>query len=120
MRQALNEASFAEMNPRQKYTLILAVFFIIIMILFPPYFGIDTESEGRVHAFIGYHPIWSPPSSEYVYEALTSESAANADAARVSSFQARLNKVQLIINFLILVSVTAGALIVFRRGRKST
>lgn len=98
----------------------LAGLFIFVLILFPPYFGIDVESEGRVHAFIGYHPIWSPPSSEQVYEILTSESASAVDAVRLSSFEARLNVVRLAFNIFVLVIVAVVALIVFRQRSTGT
>ncbi len=108
------------MNSRQKYTISLAGLFIVVLILFPPYFGIDVESEGRVHAFIGYRPIWSPPSAEQVYEILTSESASDVDVARLSSFEARLNVVRLAFNVFVLVIVAVVALIVFRQRSTGT
>ncbi len=108
------------MNSRQKYTISLAGLFIVALILFPPYFGIDVESEGRVHAFIGYRPVWSPPSAEQVYEILTSESASDVDVARLSSFEARLNVVRLAFNVFVLVIVAVVALIVFRQRSTGT
>ncbi len=108
------------MNSLQKYTISLAGLFIVVMMIFPPYFGIDVESEGRVHAFIGYRPIWSPPTAAQVYEILTSESAADVDVVRLSSFEARLNIVRLTFNVIVLVIAAVVALILFRQRSSGT
>jgi hypothetical protein len=92
----------------------------LVLVLFPPFFGVDIESEGRVHASLGYHPVWSPPTSEHVYEVLTSRGAAGVDEQRISSFQARLNVVHLVFNIFVLVIITLAAVFVFRRSSVGT
>ena len=106
------------MNRKQKGILLVAALVLILMILFPPYYGIDRESGGRVHAFVGYHAIWNPPSASYVYERLAFLDPESADPGRLSSFEARLNAVRMIFNCAILGIATALAMFVLRKQPK--
>jgi hypothetical protein len=102
----------------QRLILTLGIVVLLLMYLFPPYFGIDVESEGAVHGSVGFHPLWRAPNPEYVYEALTSHSPQNVDPARLSSFQSRVNKVMLGFHTIIVVVVVGVVLIIHRKRTK--
>jgi len=92
---------------------------LLLMVLFPPYFGIDVESDGQLHSALGYYSIWSPPSAEYVYETLTSESSSDLEDARLASFRARLNLVRLSFNIVALGVATVVVLLVLSVSRRA-
>jgi hypothetical protein len=96
------------------------------MFVFPPYAGMDTESEGRVHAFLGYYPFWDPPTPEDVFHALRQRfpeleelgaGANDVDSKRLSSFSPLFNRVRLVFN-LVFVGMGTGLLLVLLRGQK--
>lgn len=99
-------------------------FVIALMILFPPYFVIDSQSDGRVHGPIGYHPIWKPPTSEYGYNRLHSkdpgpEPVSKISKERLNSYEIRVNKVGLTMqSILVVVLVSAGMVITKKRQRR--
>ena len=51
------------MNKRQKSVLAVGTMVLILLIVYPPYFAIGRESDGKLHAFVGYHWVWNPPVS---------------------------------------------------------
>ena len=97
------------MNAR---TIINLIFIIILIILvcFPPYYGVDNESKGSAHTFLGYKPIWKKISQYEVYSALI-------DSGRLDStvefkkdtssnqfpyrFQAHFNTIRFIANLIL-------------------
>jgi len=96
----------------------VAVVLILVVLAFPPYFGIDVESGGTLHASIGHHPIWDPPSSEYVCHAL------NPDAVEVcregtSAYRSGLNRVRLALQEVLLVAGMLVVLLVVRRRERA-
>jgi hypothetical protein len=95
-----------------------AALLILVMLVYPPYFGLDVESAGTVHASIGYHPVWNPPGSEYVCHALRAE-AAEVCAEDVSAYDARLNKVQLVVQLVLVLLVMAVVLLAVRRHERA-
>lgn len=98
---------------------------IALMILFPPYFVMDMQSNGRVHGSIGYHPIWKAPTSEYGYVRLHSKDPAAEPVSRVSkdrldAYKVGLNKVGLTMqSILVVVLVSVGMVIIRKRQRRS-
>jgi hypothetical protein len=79
---------------------------VVVLLAFPRYFGIDTASGGRLHAAMGHHPRWAPPSAAEVCAALanrqrgpglgtTVECPPSAERAR--RLAARVNTVRLVI-----------------------
>jgi hypothetical protein len=88
-----------------------------LLLLFPPYFGIDRGSEGRVHAYLGHHPVWKPPSSEHVFRALSPRGSSVPGPERLGAYQARLNVVNLSMKLLGVVVCAAGLQLI-GRGRR--
>jgi hypothetical protein len=103
----------------------VGVFVIALMILFPPYFVIDLQSNGRVHGPIGYHPIWKAPTSEYGYVRLHSkdpraEPVSNISKERLDSYKIGVNKVGLTMqSILVVVLVSIGLVITKKRQQRS-
>jgi predicted nucleic acid-binding Zn ribbon protein len=106
------------MNRAQTVVTGAAALLILVMLVYPPYFGLDVESAGTVHASIGYHPIWSPPGSEYVCHALNPE-AAEVCTEDVSAYDSRLNKVQLFLQLVLVLLVVAVMLQEVRRHERA-
>jgi len=96
----------------------VAFVLFLVVVVFPPYFGIDVESGGTLHASIGHHPIWSPPSSEYVCHALNPE-AAEVCREGTSAYRSGLNEVRLILQEVLLVAGTFVVLLVVRRRERT-
>jgi hypothetical protein len=103
----------------------VGAFVIALMILFPPYFVIDSQSNGRVHGSIGYHPIWKPPTSEYGYARLHSKDPSADPVSKISkerldSYEIGINKVGLAMqSILVVVLVSVGMVIIKKRQRWS-
>ncbi|HSG27384.1 MAG TPA: hypothetical protein VLA34_02800 [Candidatus Krumholzibacterium sp.] len=102
------------MNKIQKIIIGLGVLGVLTMILFPPYAVIKIPAEDGKHAFIGYHPIWSAPTSEDGYEYLTGEKFENSTEEDLSAYIIILNKVRLTFNVIILSIVTSILLYAFK------
>lgn len=104
----------------------VGAFVIAIMILVPPYFVIDSQSNGRVHGPIGYHPIWKPPTSEYGYIRLHSkdpeaEPVSKISKERLDSYEIGVNKVGLTMqSILVVMLVSFGVAVIKTRQRRST
>jgi len=96
----------------------VAVVLILLMLAFPPYFGIDVESGGTLHGSIGRHPIWNPPSSEYVCHALNPE-AVEVCREDSSAYRSGLNKVRLVLQEVLLVAGSLVILLVVRRRERA-
>ena len=114
------------MNRKQKVVVIIEAAVLAAMFVFPPYAGIDRESDGRIHAFLGYYPFWSPPSSEDVFQFLRQRFpgeldgvAQSIDESRLSSFDPIFNKVRFVFNATLSLLVTTLLLAVFRTGKKA-
>jgi hypothetical protein len=105
------------MGLRRHTPLKAAATIIAVMLLFPPYAGIDRESGGELHGSIGYHPVWNPPTSLDVYRALEGISTPPSDVS-VASYEVILNKVQLTFNIVVVLVVTAVVILVMRRKRE--
>lgn len=106
------------MNRRQRAVLWLETVLLLVMIAVPPYFGIDRESEGRVHAHLGYFALWNPPTSVDACNTLRVRHASLADcASRSGAYESGLNKVRLSLNATSSL-VVAGALFQAFRARR--
>ena len=107
------------MNRVQKLVLVAEVVLLLVMFIFPPYFGIDRESEGQVHAAMGYYPFWSPPTSSDVFRALAEQfPSLQGQEERLGSFESGLNKVQLTANVAMSLLVTGFLLFLFRTRKR--
>jgi hypothetical protein len=105
------------MNERQKGVLVLFIIAIITMFLFPPYFGIDRDSQGRVHGPVGFHPAWAPPGPEHVLGVFEEDGLVPEEGIEASALDIRVNKVGMVFEFIILVLLTSAALFALRTGR---
>ena len=105
------------MNKKQKTALALFVVTVITLFLFPPFFAIDPTSGGRIHASIGFHPVWAPPDQAYAYEVLAGEGFLPSEGLNVVSLEVRANKVLMVFSLLLLLIGIAVALFGFRTRR---
>lgn len=107
------------MNRRQRTALALFVLAIIALFLFPPFFAIDPASEGRIHAPIGYHPVWAPPDQAYAYEVLVEKGFLPSEGLEVTSLEVRRNSVLLVFSLLLLlVAVSVAVFLLRTRNRQ--
>jgi hypothetical protein len=107
------------MNRNQKIILATGAIILITLIVHPPYFGIDRESAGKLHAFIGYHWIWDPPLAPDVYERLTKSGTTGVDPLRLASFETRISTVRLIQNVVVLGAAVALGMALLRKRAKA-
>jgi hypothetical protein len=116
------------MNRKQRVVLLIELALLAVMFVFPPYAGIDRESEGRIHAPLGYYPFWSPPTSQDVFHALRERfpslevpdaDGRTADEHRLASFEPIFNKVHLIFNVALSMLATGLLFLVFRNRAKN-
>jgi len=97
-----------------KILLFLFLLILLVQFLFPPYFGMDSLSNGKVHTFLGYHPVWKDIPPEKVYKFMLEKGKIVSDSIptsenkltfNYSKYESHINKVRLIANTLLL-SVT--------------
>ena len=84
------------MDRSQKLVLAAGAVMVAVLLVRPPFFGVDRASGGRTHAAIGLHWIWERPTSAEVYARLTQRDPAAVDPARLADFEARVNVVRLV------------------------
>jgi len=94
---------------------LLTVIVFLVLVLFPPYAAMKLPIEENVHGFIGYHPIWKPPTAQYAHEVLTGENYDPVSGIDLSSYKIIFNKVRFIFNFSILFLIYFVLQIVFRK-----
>jgi len=117
--------------PGPKHVLALAAAVFLLMVFFPPYFGVYDQAGSNLHMPLGWHPIWSPPSQADAYRAIHGESLdsvlAGSAAERSRVIEERLaltrvgfNKVMFVFQVVVVALVaSAVAVIVGRlRGRQ--
>lgn len=106
------------MNRWQKGLTTLALALVALFFLFPPYYGIDTASDGRLHAFAGYHPVWDPPSQEDLLAVFEQAGLVEEGRLLPASLEGGLNTVRLGFNILILGIATLIGLAILRTRRR--
>ena len=99
-----------------RIVLILGLLVIIVMVMFPPYYGGKQPFSEGLHANIGYFPLWDPPAVEDAYQFLHKKPVDNT--ADLDSYVVGLNKVRLIINSIIVILSTAMLYIISRVIKK--
>ena len=119
------------MNRRKRTILSIGGVVFGLMIVFPPYWVLYEQPEENLHSGAGRHPIWNPPTPAYAFEALHGYShldsiARDTDDERTRIAESRLasslvgfNKVGFVFDAVVLVILTAGALLIFGRRPKS-
>ena len=88
------------MNRAQLGILVLFIAGLVVIFLFPPYFGMDTTTDGRIHGFLGYHPAWNAPSQERAYAILLEGGVLPDSGVQVSDLAVRRNTIRLTLNAL--------------------
>ena len=107
------------MTTPQRSVLLIEAAVLLTLVAIPPYFGVDRDSGARIHAPLGYFPVWSPPSATEVCRALRERFPSDEDCTmRPQSYQASVNKVRIAMNALSSL-VVAGALLRFFRKRRA-
>jgi hypothetical protein len=117
------------MTPRPIHVLALAAVVLLLMVLFPPYFGVYDQSGANLHTALGRHPLWSPPSQAEAYAAIHGEShdevaAASAEERSrlveesMAQTQVRFNKIRFAMQVVMLTLVAAVASVVPRLWRQ--
>ena len=78
---------------------------LVLLWSFPPFFGIDADSGGRLHQAIGRRPRWAPPGPDEVCIVLRERQLASGpaptldcppSAERRAALSARVNTVHLL------------------------
>ena len=117
------------MTLRPIHILATAAAVILLMALFPPFFGVYDQTGVNQHTGLGYHPVWNPPSQAEAYATIQ---VVYADAApsvsgggitrtieeRVALTRVGFNKVGFVLQIIVLViATTVASLVVARRRR---
>jgi hypothetical protein len=103
------------MNRPQLGILLLLVVGLAAMVAFPPYFGMDVTSDGRIHGFLGYHPAWDPPSQEGAYAILLDDGLVPASGVQASNLAVRTNVIRMALNALAFVILCLVGVRLLRR-----
>jgi hypothetical protein len=81
---------------------------VVLLIIFPPYYAVDLESNGKTHTAMGYYPIWSTPTSKDAYYCLVNSGKIDAvvfenviTGKAITQYAAKFNTVRFILNFVI-------------------
>jgi hypothetical protein len=117
---------------RPIHILAIAAAVLLLMVLFPPYFGVYDQTGVNRHTGLWYHPIWSPPSPAEAYAAIEgaySDAAPSESGGRVTrTVEERLaltrvgfNKVGFVMQVIVLgMAATVASVVVARRRRSKS
>ena len=110
------------MNRRQISFPVLFLGGLIAMVLFPPYFGMDTTSNGQIHGGLGYFPVWEPPTQQHALALLTESGVVPEGGVRASDLAIRRNVVGLTVNAIVLflLCLLGFALLGTRGGQRGS
>jgi hypothetical protein len=117
------------MTPRPIHILTVVAAVILLMGLFPPYFGVYDQTGVNRHTGLGWHPIWNPPSRAEAYAAIQ---GADPDAApsesgggvtrtveeRLALTRVGFNKVGFVMQVIVLGMAAMVATVVTARWRR--
>ncbi|MBI2948172.1 MAG: hypothetical protein HYY23_11035 [Verrucomicrobia bacterium] len=93
------------MNSKQKAARIVGMIFVAVAALFPPWqLAVNKEGTAQVSS-LGYHPLWSPPSTEV-----------EADAGAVAA-NYRINLIRLGVQLVVLLLAVNGAVYLLKDKR---
>ena len=102
------------MNRSQTLVLAAGLVMAALLVVRPPYFGMDRASGGRTHAAIGTHWIWDPPTPAEACARLTQRDPATVDPARLADFTVRVNVVRLATKLAAVALVVAVGMLLTR------
>jgi hypothetical protein len=106
------------MNRSQWGVLVLFLTGVATMFLFPPFFGMDTTSDGQIHGSLGHHPAWNPPSQERAYSILLERGVLPESGVHVSDLAVRRNVVGLSVTALSLSVLCLICFLLLRSRRE--
>ncbi|UCD25148.1 MAG: hypothetical protein JSW51_04270 [Gemmatimonadota bacterium] len=117
--------------PKPKHLLVVATAILLLMVLFPPYFGVYDQSGVNRHTSLGWHPIWNPPSQAEAYRVIHDEphdavpdvpesDRRRAAEERLALTRVGFNKVGFVFQLIVLCAVTAVGVVIVRRWRRMT
>ena len=105
----------AWMSQPRRCAAFAAALAVVVLLAFPPYFGIDTASRGRLHAAMGHHPRWAPPSAAEVCAVLANRQRGPGPGATVECPPSaeRARQLDARINTVRLATELAGLMLIF-------
>lgn len=78
--------------------------FIIAACLFPPYYVIEeTDNPDYMHESLGFHPVWNKPNIDSAINEIEIKYERQISDELKSNFTIEFNKVNFVINFIILL-----------------
>lgn len=103
------------MDRGQRLVLVAGAVMVAVLLVRPPFFGVDRASGGRTHGPIGLHWVWERPTSAEVYARLTQRDPATLTPERLADFEARVNVVRLVPKLFAVALVVGTGLALTRR-----
>jgi hypothetical protein len=81
---------------------------ILLLIIFPPYYAVDTKSNGKIYEAMGYYPVCDAPTSKDAYYCLVNSKKIDAvvfennnNREGINQYTANFNTVKFIINIIL-------------------
>jgi hypothetical protein len=106
------------MNARQKIAISVGLIFIILSGLFPPYEGGGVTIMGGVYkVYVGYYPLWAPPTTAKILKALAVRGCFNPFA--LIGFRAYIAVSRIMVQLATIVLATVGLVLLLRGKKKS-
>ncbi len=93
------------MNARQGVVAGVAALALLVILLFPPYLAMDSTSGGTVHAAVGHHPVWAPPTQAHALAVLARDPDLGDAGILLENLDIRVNRVRLLSQVIGLVLV---------------
>ena len=98
---------------------------VLLFVIFPPFYAIDTKSNGKIHSAMGYYPLWSTPASKDAYYCLVNNNKISgvvfendSDGSGLVQYAAKFNTVRFITNFIIAAVVYLIMIVGLKRLRR--
>ena len=92
------------MNRKQKIVIYIGIFLILVIGLFPPYIGVYYSEDYNIQRFIGYHFLFSSPSSNTIAKIFGYK-----DAGPIYCYSSFIDKtrisIQMFICFLLIIGI---------------
>lgn len=111
------------MNKKQRNIILIGIILVLICGLFPPYEG---ELRDNVKQEIGYHFLFTSPSSEKVYDEIFSDFPENSDypekpqyeKSEAHMYQAHINTSKYYIQIVTIILVIVGLFFLFKTSKQ--
>ncbi len=107
------------MNDRQRIVVAIGAALVLLFGLFLPYEGLATSKGQELGSrYLGYHFLFSPPTPQYVYRAITGHEWSRGNDASLAAFHARIVVSQVLISVAVLMIATFGTVMVLGNKRR--